>query len=118
MRPTNVSPAEAAWRRRWVLSGGTLEPPPGGFPPDWDLHRRANAFGIHIASDPYKSELLAEPDTTRGGDGGGTIRGGTGFFVGWLTLATAYFEEHACRRDPQDLITPGYTIGRRVLPLG
>ena len=29
--PTDVSPAEAAWRREWVLSAGTLAYPEGGF---------------------------------------------------------------------------------------
>jgi hypothetical protein len=84
---------------------------------DWDLHRRPNAFGVYIASNPYKSELVAEPRITRGGDVGCTICGGAGFFVGWLTLATAYFEEHACRRDPKKPIDWEFTIGRRVLAL-
>jgi hypothetical protein len=115
--PTDISPAQAAWRRRWVLSGGKLQKPPGGFTSDWDLHRRPNAFGITIAVDPYKFELVAEPDITRGGDGGSSICGGAGFFIGWLTLATAYFEKHACWRKAKEPITTGYTIGRRVLPL-
>jgi len=85
---------------------------------DWDLHRRPNAVGVYIASNPYKSELVAEPGITRGGDGGSTLCGGAGFFVGWLTLATAYFEDHACRRDPKEPIDWEYTIGRRVLALG
>jgi hypothetical protein len=115
--PTDVIPEEAVWRRRWVLSGGKLEYPPEGFTSDWDWHRRPNAFGIYIASNPYEYELVAEPDITRGGDGGGTICGGAGFFVGWLTLATAYFDEAICRRDPKEPITTGYTFARRVLPL-
>src|SRR5262249_7829877 len=85
--PTDISPAEAKWRRRWVLSGGKLRYPREGFVSDWDLHRRPNAFGLFIASDPYKCELVAEPGITRGGDGGNMICGGAGFFVGWLTLA-------------------------------
>jgi hypothetical protein len=116
--PTDISPAEAEWRRRWALSGGKLKYPREGFVSDWDLHCRPNAFGLFIASNPYKSELVAEPGITRGGDGGCTICGGAGFFVGWLTLATAYFEKEACRHDPDEPIEMDFMIGRRVLPLG
>ncbi len=63
--PTDISPKEAAWRRQWVLSGGKLEYPHVGFISDWELHRRPNAFGIYIASDPYKYELVAEPEIAR-----------------------------------------------------
>lgn len=115
--PTDVSPAEAAWRKQWVLSGGKLPRPAEGFVSDWDFHRQRNALGLLIASDPYKSELVAEIGISRGGDGGATICGGAGFFVGWLTLATAYFEEHSCRHDPNEPISPEYTVGRRVLEL-
>jgi hypothetical protein len=115
--PTDVSPAEAEWRREWVLSAGRLEYPPEGFTADWDLHVRPNAFGISIASNPYHYELVAEPNLTRGGDGGCTICGGAGFFAGWLMLATAYFEPDVCKRDPEEPILTGYTVGRRVLPL-
>ena len=116
--PTDVSPAEAAWRREWVLSAGTLAYPEGGFESGWGLHRLPSAAGVFIASDPYKMELTQDPSITRGGDGGSVICGGAGFFMGWLTLATAYFEDHACRRDPGDPISVGYTVARRVLPLG
>jgi hypothetical protein len=115
--PTDVSPAEAAWRRQWALSAGKLEYPAESFTPDWDHHRRPNGFGLFIASDPYKYELVAEIGVTRGGDGGSAICGGAGFFVGWLTLATAYFEEHSCKHDPTESILHGYTVGRRVLEL-
>jgi len=115
--PTDVSPEEADSRRQWVLSAGKLSRPAAGFRPDWKHHRDANAFGVFIASNPYQLELVAEADMTRGGDGGCMICGGAGFFVGWLTLATAYFEPHACQRDPAEPISPGFTIGRRVLPL-
>ncbi len=115
--PTHISVAEATWRREWVLSMGKLEYPSEGFKPDWELHRDPNAFGVLIASDPYKCELVKEPDMIRGGDGGVTSCGGAGFFLGWLTLATAYFDPQVCRRDPNEPIWVGYTFGRRVLPL-
>lgn len=81
-------------------------------------HRKPNAFGLTIAADPYKFELTATPGITRGGDGGHYACGGAGFFVSWLVLATAYFEREACRHDRTELIDLGYTVGRRVLPLG
>ncbi|MBX7223706.1 MAG: SUMF1/EgtB/PvdO family nonheme iron enzyme [Blastocatellia bacterium] len=115
--PTDISPAEAAWRTKWVESFGKLEYPAEGFEADFDLHRKPNGFGVQIAEDPYKMELTAEPDLIRGGDGGSVICGGAGFFLGWMTLATSYFEEHVCRRNPKENIQAGYTIGRRVLPL-
>lgn len=85
--------------------------------PDWEFHRDPNAFGLEIASDPYRSELVAEVGLSRGGDGGGAICGGAGFFAGWLTLATAYFDKDACVNDPTDSIAHGYTVCRRVLEL-
>jgi hypothetical protein len=115
--PTDVSPAEANWRRQWVLSAGELEYPPEGFTSDWDHHRQPNGFGLFIASNPYKCELVAETGITRGGDGGCNICGGAGFFIGWLTLATAYFEEDFCKHDPSEPISHGYTVGRKVLEL-
>jgi uncharacterized protein (DUF1697 family) len=64
------------------------------------------AFGLLIASNPYNCELVAEIGVTRGGDGGCTICGGAGFFIGWLTLATAYFEEHSCKHNPTEPVSP------------
>jgi hypothetical protein len=115
--PTDLGPAEARWRRQWVLSAGKLEYPPEGFAPDWDLHTRPNGFGIFIASNPYECELVAEPEIFRGGDGGGRICGGTGFFLGWLTLATAYFEETNFEEGTDELLSLGCAVGRRVMPL-
>jgi hypothetical protein len=115
--PSDRSPEEAAWKRDWVLSGGTLPRPAGGFAQGWALHRMPNTLGLTIASDPYKFELVAEPGLFRGGDGGGYTCGGAGFFLGWLTLATAWMEEHTCRTDPNAPVPQGYTVGRRVLDL-
>jgi hypothetical protein len=115
--PTDTSPAEDAWEKQWALSEGKLEYPAEGLASAWDYHRRPNAFGLMIASDPYKCELVSKIGVTRGGDGGRTICGGAGFFVAWLTLAPAYFEEHACKRYPDQPVDPWGTVGRRVLDL-
>lgn len=85
--------------------------------PDFDEHRRPNAFGLVIAANPYHFELVAEIGTTRGGDGGHAVCGGAGFFYGWLALATSYFEEDACRHDASEPMPSGYTFARRVLDL-
>ena len=58
----------------------------------WDLHRRPNAYALHIAQDPYKWEFTDDPGVLRGGDGGAEICGGAGFYVAWLTLASAYVD--------------------------
>lgn len=92
--------------------------PVGSGSEHWNLHRQPNTFGLTIASDPYQYELTATPGTTRGGDGGHYACGGAGFFVSWLVLATAYFEREACRHDRAEVIDLGFTVGRRVLPLG
>ncbi|MFH5803917.1 hypothetical protein [Alienimonas sp. DA493] len=120
--PTEVSPAEAAWQREWALSGGTLERPAEGFQSDWDLHRRPNALGLHIAEDPYQREVVEGSAGvvvgTRGGDGGCAICGGEGFLAGWLPLATAWREPFYCGFAGDAAPTIGYTFGRRVLELG
>ena len=115
--PTDISPEEAEFRKKWVRSRGTLARPAEGFVRDWDLHVRPNGLGISIASNPYHCELVSETGITRGGDGGCSICGGYGFFAGWLPLATAYFEEQFCKFDPVKPVPAGYTVGRRVFEL-
>ncbi len=114
MLPTDVSPAEAAWRRAWAKSGGMLARPEGGFPAAFEAHRRPNAFGLSIAAIPYLSELTAAPGVTRGGDGGCTICGGAGILLGWLPLATSYGEPDDCEHGAGDVVDPGHTVARRV----
>lgn len=85
--------------------------------PDWDQHRRPTAFGVNMAWDTYRRELVAEVGTTRGGDRGSTLCGGCGYWLGWLILATAYFEKDLCERERGEIIQPEFTVGRRVLAL-
>ncbi len=115
--PTDVSPAEAEWRERWVISDERLEPPPDGFQPDWNLHRRPNAFGLEIAANPYRPELVDDPGVCRGGDGGMAICGDIGFFMGWLALATAWSDPEASSREREAPIRAGYDVARRVLSI-
>ncbi|WP_293339961.1 hypothetical protein [Microcoleus sp. CAWBG58] len=84
---------------------------------DWKLHLQPNLFGLHIAQDPYDSEIINQKQIFRGGDGGCAICGGYGFFVGWLTLATAYGEADALWYSAEDLKNISGNIMRRVIPL-
>jgi hypothetical protein len=111
--PTQARDEMARWRRAWAASMGQLPDPATPSPPN----NRPNALGAIVAENPYHFELVHEPGITRGGDGGSMLCGGAGFLIGWLTLATAYFEEHSCLRDPAEPISVGYTVGRRVLPV-
>jgi hypothetical protein len=70
--------------------------PESGYPYDHRTgpHREANLWGLAIGQDPYRHEWTSTRTIVCGGDGGGATCGGTGFFVGWVTIATAY-------RDPE-----------------
>lgn len=109
--PTDKSSAEAKWRREWALSGGRLSNPSDAFEWEITMHRAANRHGIRIAFNPYRYEVVKEG--VRGGDGGGSICGGVGFFLGWLPLATAY---HASIGEQSDLPL-GFTFVRRVIDI-
>lgn len=60
---------------------------------DFTLNWEPNCFGLFIATDSYETELVAEPGIVRGGDGGGNVCGGTGYFLGWLPIATAFCDD-------------------------
>ncbi|MEV4490022.1 hypothetical protein AB0K04_07895 [Micromonospora coxensis] len=66
--------------------------PSHGYPSDHTTgrHTQKNLWGLAIGQDPYRHEVTTERTIVCGGDGGSTTCGGSGFFLGWLTLATAY----------------------------
>jgi hypothetical protein len=66
--------------------------PDSGYPDDHPTgpHHEPNLWGLTIGHDPYKHEWTSEPAIVCGGDGGGVVCGGAGFFLGWTTIATAY----------------------------
>ena len=82
--------------------------------PEWALHLAPNLFGLEIAQTPYAWEIVAEEDMVRGGDGGCNVCGGVGFFMGWLPLASAYWDPHIQEILPEDL---SQSYLRRVIPL-
>ena len=53
-------------------------------------HRGPNLFGLLIGQDPYCEERTASRDVVCGGDGGSAVCGGSGSFLSWLTIATAF----------------------------
>ncbi|WP_333462363.1 hypothetical protein [Microcoleus sp. herbarium7] len=81
---------------------------------DWKLHLQPNLFGLHIAQNPYDCEIISDKHTVRGGDGGVSICGGMGAFLGWLPLATAYWEPDGLDWLDEDI--SGHLM-RRVIPL-
>jgi hypothetical protein len=80
----------------------------------WSKHKKPNLFGLQIAQNPYECEVVAEPNVLRGGDGGCSICGGSGFFLGWLPLATAYLDPNVNQWLEQDRSN---LFLRRVYPL-
>lgn len=69
--------------------------PHDGYPYDHRTgpHRERNLWGLAIGQDPYRHEVTTDRAVVCGGDGGSATCGGSGFFLGWLTLATAYRDE-------------------------
>ncbi|WP_271407414.1 formylglycine-generating enzyme family protein [Tenacibaculum soleae] len=49
-----------------------------------------NHFGIFIAFDPYKYEVVKSPYLLKGGDGGCNICGGLGIIMGYLPVSTHF----------------------------
>ena len=113
--PTDICAEEARWRRDWALSGGELPRPETPFEMGFTLHREPNAYGVVVSGDPYHAEVIATPDYVRGGDGGCTICGGAGFWLGWLTLATAFFDRELMSQFAGRPIDGQFTRVRRVL---
>ncbi|MFC5751504.1 hypothetical protein [Actinomadura rugatobispora] len=62
----------------------------GSVEPDHGPHLEPNAFGLNIGQRSTLREATADPAVLCGGDGGSAVCGGSGFFLGWLPLATSY----------------------------
>ncbi|MEU1603752.1 hypothetical protein [Micromonospora matsumotoense] len=93
--------------------------PADGYPVEHrtGAHRTANLWGLAIGQDSYRYEVTTEPTVVCGGDGGVTACGGSGFFLGWLTLATAYRDEDFGRWLASDDGYADETLTRPVISL-
>ncbi|WP_435091565.1 hypothetical protein [Micromonospora aurantiaca (nom. illeg.)] len=94
--------------------------PGDGYPYDHRTgpHRQENLWGLAIGQDPYRHEATTERTVVCGGDGGGATCGGSGFFLGWLTLATAYRDEDFGRWVASDDGYADEILTRPVIELG
>ena len=79
-----------------------------------------NQFGLSIAYDPYKQEVVEKSEYfLKGGDGGYNICGGMGIALGYLPTA-AYFRSDCLSKDESDYksdIGGDYTFYRRIVRL-
>lgn len=115
--PTDTCAKDRELKRAWALSRGKLhyETPP----PSWDLHDQLNLFGLRIANDPYKMDLVSDEPWELGGDGGNYICGASSIFLGWLPLATAYrrFGRSSWFDPDTRNVADDYHQLRRIIPL-
>lgn len=79
--PTDDQPTERAYQHQKERAATWPEGAWPHFARDWRPHQQPNLFGLQIAQNPYKQELVDEPDQLRGGDGGVATCGGAGFFL-------------------------------------
>ena len=74
-----------------------------------------NFFGLSIAYDPYKMEIIDNKSFSKGGDGGCNICGGFGDFLGYLPCSPYFnqvidYEEEALNGD--------FNFYRRIIRIG
>ena len=112
--PTDTCAEDRVLKKIWALSLGKLAyKPPAA---KWSLHQRPNLFGLRIANDPYRLDLVSDGPLALGGDGGCNICGGAGFFLGWLPLATAFRNPYGPVSPHQNVADPHHRV-RRVIPI-
>ena len=80
--------------------------------------KEPNQFGLSIAYDPYKMEVVENSEYfLKGGDGGCNICGGLGMVFGYLPTATYFRSESLSDGRHQKDIGGEYTFYRRIVRL-
>ncbi|WP_217591643.1 hypothetical protein [Cohnella sp. GbtcB17] len=77
-----------------------------------------NEFGLYIAYDPYRYEVVDSSCLLKGGDGGSLICGGTGMAIGYLPTATYYRQSYmgkATEAAYKADIGGDYTFYRKII---
>lgn len=88
-----------------------------------------NFFGLSIAYDPYKMEIVGDDDdyVFKGGDGGCNICGGYGDFLGYLPCSPYYTQEHinsinilddCIVNEYDDELNGDFNFYRRIIRIG
>ena len=72
-----------------------------------------NFFGLSIAYDPYKIEIIDNKSFSKGGDGGCNICGGSGEFLGYLPCSP-YYNQEAIDYDEEEL-NGDFNFYRRIV---
>ena len=80
-------------------------------------HLGLNLFGLDIGQDPYRDERTADPTVICGGDGGCMVCGGSGEFVSWLSIATAYRDADYAEFVQQEGADLDQMLVRPAIPL-
>jgi hypothetical protein len=92
-----------------------------GVEEEQDDLEKPNQFGLSIAYDPYKYEVLMDSEQfLKGGDGGGNLCGGCGLVMGYLPIATYFRDPYSTggeNRRFRAVIGGDYTFYRRVIRL-
>ena len=74
-----------------------------------------NFFGLSIAYDPYKMEIIDNKSFSKGGDGGCNVCGGFGEFLGYLSCSP-YFNQVIDYED--EYLNGDFNFYRRIIRIG
>ena len=74
-----------------------------------------NFFGLSIAYDPYKMEIIDNKSFSKGGDGGCNVCGGFGEFLGYLSCSS-YFNQVIDYEE--EYLNGDFNFYRRIIRIG